>query len=180
MAFAPDEAGDAKQRPRQPATRAAVRCRLCRARRNDGDPFERDAIARDCGSRSPAGTNDTVALRQYRGLEPRGTLRRGAGKTGLLGQRMVNQGDQPQSVPMRGDRRFETGKGEAVDDRRGAVGKSRKYRRFAPRRELDDRHAAAAAAQPFDNVTIIEITAGQLIELTRNNENQFGSSSGAS
>jgi hypothetical protein len=93
---------------------------------------------------------------------------------------MVNQEDQSQAVPVCGDHRLETGKSEAVDDRRGAGGEPDKHRRVWLWGEFYNPYPATPGAQPVNDVTIIEIPSGQLIEATRNNKNQLAHPRGAS
>jgi len=78
------------------------------------------------------------------------------------------------------DRLFEIGEREAVDYRRGAVGKFGQRRFTIIRGKLDDLYNASAGPQAIDNVTVVQITAGQLIEPARDDKDELGHSSAAS
>jgi hypothetical protein len=113
-------------------------------------------------------------------LKSNEALRRSAGKPGFLSQRMVDQRDEPQSAPLGYDRLFEIGEREAVDYRRGAVGKFGQRRFTIIRGKLDKLYNASAGPQAIDDVTVVQITAGQLIEPARDNKDELGHSSAAS
>ncbi len=81
---------------------------------------------------------------------------------------------------MRCDCLLESGKGEAVDNRRSPIGKRGKRRTVRLGRKLDDLYRAPMGAQALDNVTVVKISAGELIETAWDDENEFGHPSGAS
>ena len=127
MSFARDQACDAEQRagraPRSPPTSL----RLCRARRDHGDPVGRDAIGCHSGGGSPAGTENAAKPRQHGSFESGQLLRLILRKPGFLCKWMVDQGDQPQTARLRRDRPLQPGQSQAVDNRCGP-------RREAPQR----------------------------------------------
>jgi hypothetical protein len=92
----------------------------------------------------------------------------------------MNEGNEPQAPRFRPKDSFETAEGEAVNNRDGSVGKFVKHRAIRARCKLDDFDGAPTGAQTLDNVTIEQISAGQLIETARDDEDQFGHPSGAS
>ena len=82
-------------------------------------------------------------------------------------QRAVDQGDKPQAARERHHRLSEIGKSEAVDNCLRAVsdgGEHRPVRAQIPCRKLDDSHHPAARTQALDNMTVEQISAGELIE----------------
>jgi hypothetical protein len=113
-------------------------------------------------------------------LESREALRRRVGKPGFLGERMVYKRDEPQSAPVSQDRLFEIGEPEAVDYRRGAVGKFAQRHCTIIRAELDDLYRVPAGPQAVDDVTVVKITTGQLVEPARDDKDKLGHSSAAS
>jgi hypothetical protein len=180
MAFTRNQACDTEQRPNRAALRPQRPVRLCRTRWDHEDALERDAVSPDPGSRPRAGTNDTAKAVQRGSLEPNEAFRRRAGKPGFLGEWMVHERDEPQSAPVRYDRLFEIREREAVDYRRGAVGKFGQGRFTIIRAKLDDLYHVPARPQAVDDVTVVKITAGQLIEPARDDKDQFPHSSAAS
>ena len=94
-------------------------------------------------------------------------------KPGFLGQRMVDKGDEPQTARVRHDRLFEAGQGEAVDNRRGPVAKGREHTPIGGRRELDKPDGAPSGTKAFDNMPVVQIPAGQLIEPVRDDEDEL-------
>jgi hypothetical protein len=88
-------------------------------------------------------------------------------------QRAVDQGDKPQAARMRDHHLRETRKDEAVDNCRCAVGDGGECRpvgSWTPCRKLDESHEPAARSQTLDNVTVEQISAGELIEPPRGDE----------
>jgi hypothetical protein len=84
-------------------------------------------------------------------------------------------------MSLRGDHLLEFGKREPVDDDRGSVGSCGERRcLIRVHRELDNPYPAPAGAQALDNVTVVEIAAGQLIEAARNDKDELTHPSGAS
>jgi hypothetical protein len=172
MAFPRDEAGDAEQGPRRAMPPSSVRCRLCRARRDDGYPVWRDTVLLDRHGGSPAGADDPAKPRQDPSLQSRKPLRLGPRKAGLRGQCMVHEGNEPQTGRLRREGVFETRESKAVDDGDGLVGKGGKDGPIGFRREFEQLHRTPAGAQSLDNVAIVEISAGQLIEPARDGEDE--------
>ena len=117
---------------------------------------------------------------QRASLEPSEALRRRAGKPGFLSQRMVDQRDEPQSAPVVVDRLLEIGERETIDYRRGAVGKFGQRRFTIIGAQLDDLYRVPAGPQAVDDVTVVKITAGQLIEPAWDDKDELGHSSAAS
>jgi hypothetical protein len=134
----------------------------------------------DRGSRFRAGTNDATTAAQRGSLEPDQAFRRGSGKSGFLGERMVDECDEPQAAPMGRDRRFEIGKRETVNYCRCAVGESRQCRCPIIRGKLDHFYCVPAGPQTHDDVTVVKIPTGQLIEPARDDKDELGHSSAAS
>jgi hypothetical protein len=93
---------------------------------------------------------------------------------------MVDQRDEPQSAPLGYDRLFEIGEREAVDYRRGAVGKFGQRRFTIIGAKLDDLYRVPAGPQAVDDVTVVKIPTGQLIEPARDDKGELGHSSAAS
>jgi hypothetical protein len=77
-------------------------------------------------------------------------------------------------------RLFEMGEREAVDYRRGAVGKFGQRRFTIIGGKLDNLYRMPAGPQAVDDVTVVKITAGQLIEAPRDDKGELGHSSAAS
>jgi hypothetical protein len=93
---------------------------------------------------------------------------------------MVDERDKAQSAPVGQDRLFEIGEREAVDYGRGAVGKLGQRRCTIIGRKLDNLYRMPAGPQPIDDVAVVKITAGQLIEPARDDKDELGHSSAAS
>jgi len=180
MTFTRDQARDAEECSSRTAPEPPVSGGPCRARRDDGDPVGRDAIPLDRGGRSPARAKDATKPWQHSSLEPDGPLRLVPGEARLLSQRVVDEGDEPQAMSLPCDHLFETVKGKAVHDHDRPVGKCGNRRTIRPRRKLDHPYRARPGDQILDNVTVVEISAGELVEATRDDEYQFGHPSGAS
>jgi hypothetical protein len=88
----------------------------------------------------------------------------------------VDQGDKPQAARMRHHHLSEIGKGEAVDNYLRAVsdgGEHRPVRARIPCRKLDDSHHPAARTQALDNMTVEQISAGELIEPPWDDEDEL-------
>jgi hypothetical protein len=96
-------------------------------------------------------------------------------------QRAVDQGDKPQAVRMRYHHLSEIGKSEAVDNCLRAVGNGgehRPVRSRIPCCKLDDSHHPATRTQALDNVTVEQISAGELIEPPRDDEDELSRTPG--
>jgi hypothetical protein len=113
-------------------------------------------------------------------LEPNEALYRGVGKPGFLSERMVDERDEAQPAAVGFDRLVEIGEREAVDYRGGAVGKFGQRRFTIIWGKLDDFYCVPAGPQGVDDMTVVKITAGQLIEPARDDKGELGHSSGAS
>jgi hypothetical protein len=95
----------------------------------------------------------------------------------------MDEGDEAQAARLRRDLLSEVRKGEAVDNRLRPVGhggERRPVRSRIPSRKFDDSHDPAACAQALDNVAVEQVSAGELIEPARDDEDEFGHPSGAS
>jgi hypothetical protein len=93
---------------------------------------------------------------------------------------MMDEGDEPQATSLRYDHAFEAAKGKTVHDHNGLVGKGGKGRTIRLRRKLDHPYRAPSGGQALDDVTVVEISAGELVERARDDEYQFVHPSGAS
>ena len=106
----------------------------------------------------------------------RGTLRLGRWKAAFLCQRAVHEGDEPQAPRLRRYHFSEIGKGESVDNCFRPVGHAGEHFRVCLSTsfgELDDPNEPAARAQTLDNVTVEQITAGNLIEPAGDDEDEL-------
>ena len=106
----------------------------------------------------------------------RGPLRLSWRKAAFLCQRAVDEGDEPQAARLRRYRLSEIGKGEAIDNCLRAVGHAGEHRRvclWTPSGELDDPNDPPARAQSLDNVTVEQISAGNLIEPAGDDEDEL-------
>jgi hypothetical protein len=149
-----------------------MRPRLRRSRWNDSDPIGTHAIAFDSQGCFPARTEHAAKAWQNSALEcgePGGPSWR---ESGLLGQRMVDESDEPQTAGVRLDRRFETGQGEAVDNRRRPIVKGGEHIPVDARRQLDKPDGALPGPKAFDDMAVVQISTGQLIEPAENDEDK--------
>jgi hypothetical protein len=106
----------------------------------------------------------------------RGPLRLGSRKAAFLCQRAVDKGDEPQAARLRRYHLLEIGKGEAIDNCLRAVGHTGEHRRVClctPFGKLDDPNEPAARTQSLDNVTVEQISAGNLIEPAGDDEDKL-------
>jgi hypothetical protein len=174
MALARDQACDTEERPSRAPRALSRRFRFCRAWRDDGNPVWGNTMICHSDGSSPAGTENAAKSRQHGSLKS-GELRSlSPGKSGFLGKGMVDQGDQPQATRLGRDHPLQPRQGEAVDNRYGSVGKGVKSVAIGARRELDELDGTSAGAQPVQDVTVVQISTGQLIKPAGDDEDEFG------
>src|SRR5260370_25891085 len=95
----------------------------------------------------------------------------------------MDEGDEPQAARLRRHHLSKIGEGEAVDNRLGAIGEAGERRRVRlrmPHRKFDDPDTPAPRTQTLDDVTVEQISAGDLIEPARDDKHELGHPSGAS
>jgi len=180
MALARHQAGNAEQRPGWTPPQSAIGGGLSGSGQDNSDPVGRDAVPLDRRGGFAAGAEDAAEPRQHISLEPSHPLRLGFREARLLGQRVVDKGDEPQAASLGRNHLCETRKREAVDNRCGPARYCGKRRRVRRRPKLNEPDRATARPQALDNVPIVEIAAGQLIEAAGNNKGQLAHPSGAS
>ena len=88
----------------------------------------------------------------------------------------MDEGDEPQAARLRRYQLSEIGKGEAVDNCLRPVGHAGEHCGvclWIPSCELDDANDPAARAQTLDNVTVEQVSAGNLIEPAGDDEDEL-------
>jgi len=92
----------------------------------------------------------------------------------------MNEGDEAQSAPVGHYSLFEIGQREAVDYHRDTVGKFGQQGCVIVRDKLDDPYGAPAGPQTLDDVAIVKVAAGKLVEPARDDKAELAHPSGAS
>ena len=168
--------------------RTALRAAWARARgflgagQHRRDPHARHAIGGDGGSRLVAGADHARDARQQRRLERREAARLRRGDAGLVGKRMMEDRQEPQTMRLAEQAIAKAGEREPVDHRDRAIGQRRERR---PRglaravvgfgeaaRQLAHRDLDPARAQAVHQAPRIEIAAGELIDRPRHQQRE--------